>query len=524
MEKTAGSDIAPTSSVSEALEGATVTVTAGIASTGYYFSGWTASPDVTFADASATTTTFTMPAAAVTITANYGAIVSSTFNYGVSGDGEITSCVDGESATVANGATVTSGTSLILTAAAHTNYVFTGWTASGVDITGHASDNPITISMPATEASLTANFATITNKIATGATNTISDVDNDGTGTLTITNVDNFETFGHNVLKFEYSNMSGTYQGKRVDKDGGYTSSSSAYATGFGFYYKTEKADDHVAFCFEVSSGNQVKWQLAATNNVWKYYYFDHAGAANWNGEGIIIFMNGSDTGNHGEDNGKTTTTGYPTGGAFYISEIAATTVTSRPDIDEYTYTRTVTSGNYGTLCLPMAGTIDNATLYTIAGTQTEAGTDYIVLEEQGTDITAGTPYIFQSSAATITATMPAAPERDHVDGALVGSYVEEEILDNTGNYYFLRNNQFYQVHADDHVSVRAYGAYIDMSKIGAYTPAPGKRYVRMAVSSETDQAQGLTEQQTQPAVTKVLENGVIYILRDGRRYTILGQ
>ena len=199
--------------------------------------------------------------------------------------------------------------------------------------------------------------------------------------------------------------------------------------------------------------------------------------------------------------------------------------MTSRPDIDEYTYTRTVTSGNYGTLCLPMAGTIDNATLYTIAGTQTEAGTDYIVLEEQGTDITAGTPYIFQSSAATITATMPAAPETPAEAGALVGSYVDAAIPTfdgSTNQTYFLGNNKIYE--AKDGVMVRAYGAYIDMSKIGAYTPAPGKRYVRMAVNSETDQAQGLTEQQAQPAVTKVLENGVLYIVRDGRRYTILGQ
>lgn len=498
------------------MEGATVSVTAGPAISGYYFSGWTADPSVTFTVTSELSAYFTMPDADVTITANYGAVVNSTFSYGVNGDGEITSCENGESEPVASGTSVTSGTSLTLTAAAHTNYIFTGWSATGVDITGHVTDNPIIISMPANDATLTANFATIT-KIINDGTKTGSALDWSTSGTMseTIVNADSIlGVFNHSVIKITYSGLDSDdkYCGRNIGKKGSYVAD--AHATDFCFYYKTETSSDKVAFCFDIDGGStQYKMELAATNNSWKYVHITSSSAANWNNN-IRIYINKKDGSNITAN----------ASGNIYISEIAATTVSSRPDIDVYTYTRDVTSGNYGTLCLPMGGTIDNATLYTIAGTQTEAGTDYIVLEEQGTTITAGTPYIFQSSAATITATMPAAPERDHVDGALVGSYVEEEILDNTGNYYFLRNNQFYQVHADDHVSVRAYGAYIDMSKIGAYTPAPGKRYVRMAVSSETDQAQGLTEQQTQPAVTKVLENGVIYILRDGRRYTILGQ
>jgi uncharacterized repeat protein (TIGR02543 family) len=50
-------------------EGATVTITANDRS-GYTFTGWSGA-DVTFANASAKTTTFTMPANAVTVTANY---------------------------------------------------------------------------------------------------------------------------------------------------------------------------------------------------------------------------------------------------------------------------------------------------------------------------------------------------------------------------------------------------------------------------------------------------------------------
>ena len=52
--------------------GTTITLTAAAAPSGQVFDKWTATPaSITFANANATTTTFTMPAAATTITANY---------------------------------------------------------------------------------------------------------------------------------------------------------------------------------------------------------------------------------------------------------------------------------------------------------------------------------------------------------------------------------------------------------------------------------------------------------------------
>ena len=52
-------------------EGATVTITANAAPAGQRFKNWTSTPAVTFADANKASTTFTMPASAVTVTANY---------------------------------------------------------------------------------------------------------------------------------------------------------------------------------------------------------------------------------------------------------------------------------------------------------------------------------------------------------------------------------------------------------------------------------------------------------------------
>ena len=52
-------------------KGATVTIAADAAETGMKFSSWTSNDGVTFADAKANTTTFTMPAKSVTVTANF---------------------------------------------------------------------------------------------------------------------------------------------------------------------------------------------------------------------------------------------------------------------------------------------------------------------------------------------------------------------------------------------------------------------------------------------------------------------
>ena len=65
------------SGAGEYSEGETVTIKAGERS-GYQFGGWTSNRDVAFADASSATTTFTMPNADVTVTANWKKSVSPT--------------------------------------------------------------------------------------------------------------------------------------------------------------------------------------------------------------------------------------------------------------------------------------------------------------------------------------------------------------------------------------------------------------------------------------------------------------
>lgn len=505
------------SNVTTAFEGAVVTVTAGEPSdANHYFSGWTVSPAnaVTFANSTNATTTFSMPASDVTITANYGAVVSSKFTYTTSGSGSITCDTPSDS-------NVNSGTTISMTAVPSDDYVFTGWTATAGTF-GDESELTTTFTMPAEAATVTANFAQVDNVIVTGSETTVTG--ESGEATLTVTSVPDFDAFNHNVLKFAYSNMDGKHKGQKVAIDAGYSSASSAGATGFGFYYKTEKEDDHVAFCFDTRSG-QVKWQLAATNNVWKYVYIPRSEANSWSNDGIIIYMNGDDTGNYSTWNELGTHTTYKDAGAFYMSEIAATSITSKPDIDTYHYTYdrggNMAVNDYGTLCLPMAGTIEGATLYSVAGKE-ESDNTYLVLEDQGINVVAGKPYITQSTATSYTVTMSGAHSAVQDGNGLVGTYELNPLTpyDDTHHNYILYENAFKK--AGDNVTVGAYRAYLNWDAVGAVTPAPSARRIRMVIEGQEVET-GMETVTAMPKTTKVLIDGQLYIIREGKRYTLTG-
>ncbi|MDD6210845.1 MAG: T9SS type A sorting domain-containing protein [Bacteroidales bacterium] len=112
--------------ITEAEEGATLTVVADEPAAGKAFDKWT-SDDVTFADPAAATTTFTMPGKAVTVTATYKDVI---YNVTVT-DGTATP----ESGIM--------GTEVTLTPAEKDNYEFTGWNVTAGDVT--VTDNKFTI-------------------------------------------------------------------------------------------------------------------------------------------------------------------------------------------------------------------------------------------------------------------------------------------------------------------------------------------------------------------------------------------
>ena len=180
---------------------------------------------------------------------------------------------------------------------------------------------------------------------------------------------------------------------------------------------------------------------------------------------------------------------------ALYVKSIVVTYTPS--------YTRSVTNGNYGTLCLPFgvdAEGISGATFYTI-NSKTMDGEDvkYISLAE-ATSLTAGVGYLFQASSSEIhlipngtKATEPA------TGGALVGTFTDDTDIPN--NMYMLSSNKLYKT-VSDYGKMNANRAYIDLSKVDEVSEAKG----RILFADGYDEATGI-----KGVATDAADNAAIY-------------
>lgn len=136
-----------TADVTDAAEGETVNVEANPAKEGFHFTGWTSTPTVVFADEKAVSTTFTMPASAVTVTANYEKddVVPTEYTVTVNGG-------------TANPTKAEAGKTVTVTAnAAPAGKVFDKWTSEDVTFT-NANNATITFTMPAKDVTVTATY------------------------------------------------------------------------------------------------------------------------------------------------------------------------------------------------------------------------------------------------------------------------------------------------------------------------------------------------------------------------------
>ena len=183
--------------------------------------------------------------------------------------------------------------------------------------------------------------------------------------------------------------------------------------------------------------------------------------------------------------------------------------------IMEEPYTRRVTNGNYGTICLSRAAaTIEGATMYRIVGGNASEG---ITIEEVAS-MEAGKPYIFQASADQITVTMTGPRAEVQEANGLVGN-LGESAMDVPTDAYVLSNNLLYLVNSP--VTIAPNRAYIDMSAISTIAPAQG---AKRRVIATYNQATGIEDASaTFVGPEKIFENGVLYILRDGVKYNATG-
>lgn len=193
------------------------------------------------------------------------------------------------------------------------------------------------------------------------------------------------------------------------------------------------------------------------------------------------------------------------------------------------TYTRTVTSGEYGTICLPgQANRMSGAIFYELAGRDTK----FAYLDEV-TELKAGTPYIFYATSNTLTVTYDgttADDAKENVNG-MYGTFTKiidtqtagsaRNILE--GNYVVYNNELLL---CGTGCGLYEYRAYVNVDEISTNVPAavPGRRRVSMGVQGEntTTDFENITNGENN--TIKVIEKGQLFIIRNGEKYNIQGQ
>ena len=197
-------------------------------------------------------------------------------------------------------------------------------------------------------------------------------------------------------------------------------------------------------------------------------------------------------------------------------------------------YTRPMTEGRYGTICLPNGGIMVGATLYEVAyyGATSEkiffdeilngemvAGVPYIYLPNEGADKLA----VFYTDEAN-----ESAKSANGLVGYIGASENTSDALPvphNDGNY-ILNNNQYREVVSANSAYILSHRAYIHLAGITPSEPAlaPGRRRISMSVYSE-QVATGIENTGFESeAPRKVLINGELYIIRGEKMYDAKGQ
>ena len=191
----------------------------------------------------------------------------------------------------------------------------------------------------------------------------------------------------------------------------------------------------------------------------------------------------------------------------------------------EADYTRDVTAGKYGTICLPNGGVMVGAALYEVA--YFDASQKKIFFDEVlNGAMVAGTPYIFlpeeNVTQLKVYYTDAANADAGNANG-LFGSYTKEPLAQNAGNY-ILYNNQYLLVNSDN-VYVGENRAYIKLGEIStnAVAPAPGRRRVAMGVLNE-QVITGVEDLNVGDQPIKVMIDGQLFILRGEKMYDAQGR
>jgi len=194
-------------------------------------------------------------------------------------------------------------------------------------------------------------------------------------------------------------------------------------------------------------------------------------------------------------------------------------------------YTRTVTNGDYGTICLPYGSSnYSGAEFYEIAYAEIKNGDAiglYLDQIEEGAALVAGKPYIFKATADILIVTYEGAIVDAPVagDAGLTGTLVDIPANDVLVGNYIIAQNMFWDASAENYLN--ANHAYINKTILLQTEPkslVPGRRRVSMGETSGNVATDVENSQLPMINSQKLIENGQLIIIRDGVKYNAHGQ
>ncbi len=209
-------------------------------------------------------------------------------------------------------------------------------------------------------------------------------------------------------------------------------------------------------------------------------------------------------------------------------SSIGVTATYTEPEKPVYERTG-LTVGEYGTVCWPYAveaADRSGAEIYEVEAWSADGKLLTLTQLGDNEDMVAGRPYIFKATDNTLTlrysdnVAQAAVADPDDCNG-LTGSYVQAEITQNDNNY-IIYNNQLYLVTVLAYVGANR--AYIHKQNLTQ--PAPvGRRRITLGVNG-TQTATDIDNVTGNPSsvTLKYIENGHLFIIRDGKTYNAQGQ
>lgn len=214
------------------------------------------------------------------------------------------------------------------------------------------------------------------------------------------------------------------------------------------------------------------------------------------------------------------------TPGDFYCHSIRVTYL-PKPAVQQYV--RTHTHMNLNTLCYPyQIDSYTGATFYTLlykaGGTAAEPAEIY--LQEHVGALEAGKPYFYVPEGTELVCNYSGEYTAAGNDGN--GTYgVYADMTDVTPGMYVTYNNLFTK--AGTNVKLREYRAYVNMDEVSADaqgpTYVPGRRVLRIINANAPQSPTGIENASaTLGESEKILENGVLYIIKNGAKYNAQGQ